>query len=358
MPGQPLRAVVGFDGFVDHLSQAVKARHSSKPSDFASFESLSALAERLASNPGDSTNLELRPITTKAGGNGPLTSSALSALGVETTCIGAVARSDQSLEVDPLFETEPRPSRTFIPIAAPGRTDAIEFKQGKLMLNHPAPLDRVTWDRIVKRVGIERLRDLIGNADVLATVNWTNVPTLPEIWRGLATQVLPSLHRAPPIVVDISDPARRSDQDLVQLMADLRALNNHAPVSLGLNLSEACRFLAISGAGEQLTSTAEPALFAERAAALRKSLGLSEIIIHTSVAAALATESGADAVTTRQVETKMVSTGAGDHFTGGYTYALAAGRSPVERLKIACETATAYVEHGKSASLSLVQAAL
>ena len=70
-----LKVVVGFDGFVDEIVEAVDRRHS-----FASYTRMSNMTqfgERISKAAGLSTNIELVPKTMKLGGNGPIMANAL-----------------------------------------------------------------------------------------------------------------------------------------------------------------------------------------------------------------------------------------------------------------------------------------
>ena len=64
------QAVIGFDGFVDEISEAVDKRTS--PDTYKRIETIAEFGERIGKAAGLSTNIELVPKVIKLGGNGPI----------------------------------------------------------------------------------------------------------------------------------------------------------------------------------------------------------------------------------------------------------------------------------------------
>jgi len=351
------RALVGFDGFIDTMADVVEQRLSSRPDDYRAIPTIAKLAERIASVAGVSTNLEVRTRSVAAGGNGPYMAGAMARLGCVVQCIGALGEP----EIDPVYEDLAARCERVWSIANAARTDALEFGDGKIMLNHPDAIDEVSWDRVIERVGLETLIEACQSSDVIATVNWTNLCGLPGIWKGLREQVFPKLANAPLLFVDLADPGRRTDADVSSLLDDLRSLQKAAPVTLGLNLVECERLSRIAGIPTRDGAAARnvsPEHFAHAAAALRECLGLSRVVVHNRIGSGAACDDQLAWLPSRLIDRPVITTGAGDHFNGGFAMAIARGLDLGSCLAVAGATATLYVERGSGPDEAAVLAEL
>jgi hypothetical protein len=339
------RVLIGFDGFLDSITSAVGTRRSMTPDDYEPMRTIEALASRIAgAGGGRSVNIELRERELRAGGNGPLLASALCAQGAAVTLIGALGEADAE-PVHSAYEPLIDQCEKVVSIAASARTDALEFDDGKVMFNWSANLDPIDWGYLVERVGLDRLRVMCARVDTVATINWTNLGGLPSIWRGLRDEVLAALDEPPGVFVDLSDPAKRSDEAVRTIFEDLRSLNAVAPVTLGLNVSEANRLSSLA-IGEAVPAEVSEDGMADAASRLRGALGLSAVLVHTRGVVAGADGGGSASVRTRLVERPVLSTGAGDHFNGGYVAARIRGLGLAEALACGADTASFYVSRG------------
>jgi sugar/nucleoside kinase (ribokinase family) len=347
------RALVGFDGFIDTMADVVEQRFSSRPDHYRAIPTIAKLAERIASVAGVSTNLEVRTRSVAAGGNGPYMAGAMARLGCVVRCIGALGEP----QIDPVYADLASRCERVWSIAHAARTDALEFSDGKIMLNHPDAIDDVSWDRVIKRVGLQTLIETCQHSDVIATVNWTNLGGLPSIWKGLREQVFPRLSSSPVLFVDLADPGRRTDDDVSGLLDDLQNLQKAATVTLGLNLVECERLSRIAGLPALKGSVSRPGEaedFAQAAATLRESLGLSRVIVHNRVGCGAADADQLAWLLSRLIDRPVITTGAGDHFNGGFAMALARGLDLGSSLAVANATATIYVEEGSGPNANAV----
>lgn len=357
--GRSIGALVGFDGFIDEIIRVVDHRRSMRMEDFEPIATIEAFAGRCAAAAGRSANLELVMSEARAGGNGPLLASALASLGMRVDFIGAIGRGDGSggLAVHPVYESFAAGCRSATPIAEPGLTHALEFEDGKIMLGRTEPVQVVTWECLVAMVGRERLAAMVSSADLLGVVNWTLVGGVQGIFEGLARDLLPTLERKPRrLMIDISDPAKRTDEDVRGLIGVLGELGGELPVSLGLNLSEATRLGAVLGTGSEPGEVEEfagtlPVLASE----IRQAIGIDCVVIHPTRGAA-----GADAAGERGwflgpfTRRPVLSTGAGDHFNGGFAFAQTLGLGLGECLAAGCATSGAYVRDAASPTLDRI----
>lgn len=349
------RALVGFDGFLDLIMDLVDVRTDMGPRGFRRIPTIGSLATRVGAAAGKSTNIEVVTHERRWGGNGPLLAGGVARLGMPTTYIGAVGREEDQLALNPAFAPFASLCERVVPIAAPGRTDAFEFDDGKLMLNHCSAVQDVTWERIVEVVGLDALRSIVAGAELLGIVNWSLLGGVNGIWRGLMEHVLPVLATRPRVFIDLSDPAKRTDEDLRDGLALLAELNTLAPVTLGLNLAESERIERLCVSAD---SRAAPTVVASRdtdlgrrlvhvSSALRHALRLDCVVIHPREGAAASNASGESAwFDGPMTRTPKLSTGAGDHFNAGFAAAQVAGLPLEQCLAGGTALSGAYVRDG------------
>src|SRR5436190_23228659 len=122
--------------------------------------------------------------------------NALTLLGVPVTYVGAVGAAGGQGEIHAVFRGFGTRA-TLIPLCAAAHTHALEFADGKLMMGELAPLSEITWERLLERVGLERLIALFEEATLIGLLNWTMVPFAIDLWRGIRQHVLPRLSTKP-----------------------------------------------------------------------------------------------------------------------------------------------------------------
>lgn len=359
--GSPVNAFIGFDGFVDVICDLVDVRASMRTDDYAPIATMDALARRIAAFAGKSANLEVVTRDVRFGGNGPLLASGLAALGARVTYAGAIGHgTDAPQRVHPAFAPFAASCARALPLCAPGRTDALEFRDGKLMLNHTQAVQDVTWERVVDVLGLDAVRTIVSECDVLGIVNWSLLGGVEGILHGLMRDVLPwlaspaqppPLHRARRLFVDLSDPAKRTDADVARMLETLRALQQFLAVTLGLNLSEAQRLAAVCGVRSDGEAGDAIALLA---GALRERIGLACVVVHPREGAGAATGEEQVWVDGPFTARPRLSTGAGDHFNAGFVMAQCLGLSLQHCAAVATHTSGAYVRDGSSPNASRV----
>src|SRR5262245_20653892 len=206
------KAFVGLDGFVDEIVHAVDKRENAQ--DYSPLPTIESFAERIAGAAGKSTNIEMVIQRTKLGGNGPIMANALAILGLKTTYVGALGYPN----LHPVFEPFSKYA-TVHSIADPGRTDAVEFLDGKVMLVKSLSLNDITWKNIDARFGRDRFISQFLNADLVAFVNWTMIPYMTEIWEGLISDACPKLSGPRrKMFFDLADPEKRPDEDIAHAL--------------------------------------------------------------------------------------------------------------------------------------------
>jgi len=345
-------ALVGFDGFVDSIIRVVDRRRSMEGEDFERIGTIAEFAGRCAAAAGRSTNMELWVDEDRFGGNGPLTAGALGRLGVPVCFIGAVGREEEPARIAPIYEPFAAWCREVVSVAAPGHTDALEFEDGKIMLGKTRNVQAVTWERIVAAVGVEGLRRRAEDASLIVMVNWSLCGGAPGIWEGLIGEVFPALAAHPlgrRVLIDISDPAKRTDEDLRRALELMAGMNALVPVTLGLNLAEGERMARVLGVPSVRESATYGEFVVRLASGVRERAGLSCVVVHVREGAAGATDDGTTAWFDGPFTARpRLSTGAGDHFNAGFGLAQTLGLALDESLAAGCAVSGAYVRDAAS----------
>ena len=337
-----IKATVGFDGFVDEIIAVIDKRH-----DFERFDSIrtiSAFGGKITAAAGQSSNYELIVKQMKLGGNGPIMANALASAGLGVTYVGNLGFP----AIHPVFEEFASRAKV-ITIGEPGHTDALEFDDGKLMLGKITSMNDVNWENLVARVGGEqKLGALLEEARLIATVNWTMLPHMSDIWRKLLERGMPTRSGQPRILfVDLCDPEKRNLEDIREAMLLLSQFQGQVDVILGLNLKEAGEICHVMG----ITIAGDPEANIEKTArALRETLNLACVVVHPRRGAAAATKSESATFAGPFVQQPRISTGAGDHFNAGFCLGRVLGFSLEESLCTGCATSGYYVRTAISPS--------
>ncbi|MFN0131924.1 MAG: carbohydrate kinase family protein [Phycisphaerales bacterium] len=343
--------LVGFDGFIDSITDMVDRRHTMSPEGYSRLPTIASFAERCAAAAGRSTNIERVVKERRFGGNGPLMAGALARLGCPTAFIGAIgAESETPGAIHPTFAEFASWCDRVIPICPPCETVCLEFDDGKLMLNETSGVQRVTWPRLVEAIGLDQIRAAVERARLLGIVNWSLMGGVPGIWEGLIRDVLPAITAAPRrLMIDLSDPAKRSDPDIADALAILARLEAAGMrVTLGLNLAEAVRLDAVA----DTRMLGDPDINSDRLVAaadsLRRCLRIDTIVIHPRQGAAAATPHDAGWFDGPLTPRPRLSTGAGDHFNAGFALAQALSLPLAQCLAVGCAESGVYVRDARS----------
>ena len=333
--------LVGLDGFVDQIIRVVDRKTADGHDVFV--PAIADLAARIGRAAGKSTALELHVSQTKLGGNGPIMAHALARLGLGLTYLGAVG-SGESLH--PVFQPLADSCRV-IPVSDAARTDALEFNDGKLMLQQMACLDQLDFEAILRAVGEDELVRLFETADLVALNHWVSLPHMSSIWRELQRRVCPHLSQRPRIIFfDLADPEKRSPGDIAEALELIAGFGPWYHTVLGLNEKESEHISEVLGCGPEAGEHRN--LIQQRAERIRATLGVSCVAVHPVKFAAIADATGSALLTGPYTSTPKISTGAGDHFNAGLCLGLLLGGKLDESLLIGLVTAGYYVQKGHS----------
>lgn len=338
-----MSAFIGMDGFIDEIVHVVDKRVN--PTEYVRLSTIEKFGARVSAAAGKSTNFEMVPQLVKLGGNGPIMANAIAQFGIKLSYLGALNYPD----IHPVFKefSEKGDVRS---IANAGRTDALEFDDGKLIIGRMTQLGEVNWENIVARYGKEKFIEKFTNSDLVGFVNWTMLPFMSEIWEVVLKDICPTLGgKRRKLFFDLADPEKRSREDIQRALALVSRFEKYFDVILGLNEKEGYEI------GEVLsldTSDHSPAGLAKMALRIQSELKINTLVIHP-VAFALAVSGGkVDLVQGPFCEKPLISTGAGDHFNSGFCLGKMLGLDNVESLMAAVSTSGFYVRTAKSPTVS------
>jgi hypothetical protein len=235
----------------------------------------------------------------------------------------------------------------WIGVGVPGRTDALEFLDGKLMLNETGDVAAVGIQRIEKSIGINRFRDLLGSSDVVMLGNWTMNLGMESIWNYLITTDLHNFIGM--LFLDLADPRKRPASDVARALEQIRALGARFRVMLGLNQSEASQVLSTLGFSTPLADNGD--ILCNAAKQIASWLGCG-VVIHDLKHAAASFGDQSVWVDGPYCDQPKVTTGAGDHFNAGFALALAAGCDLPQSLASGVQTSGFYVREGDCPSFA------
>lgn len=337
------RAVIGLDGFVDEILHVVDKRIN--VNEYERLKTMKEYGERITKAAGLSTNVEMVVVQEKLGGNGPILSNALLTFGIGLTYMGALGYP----HIEKVFEPMTEKCETFS-IAKPGHTDAVEFEDGKIMVGKHYTLKDVNWSNIKKIIGITKLTELINGSKLLGLENWTMLPFMSEIWKGLIEEVLPQLDNSKGkrlAFFDLADPEKRTKEDILEALKLIGKFSEYFDVILGLNLKEAIEIAEVleldipKGSKDKIE-------FSELVGLVAKKIGLYCLVVHPTNEAGTVVDGCYYNVQGAYTPKPKLTTGAGDNFNAGFCLGQILGVTPEQSLILGVGTSGYYVRNAKS----------
>jgi len=342
-----LTSFIGLDGFVDEIIAAVDERQDART--YTRIPTISDLAKRIAAAAGRSTNVELVTTLTKLGGNGPIMANALAAFGVKVTYLGSLGHPT----LHPVFEDFAKRAEVHS-IADPGRTDALEFEDGKLLFGKMFPLAGVTWENINKTGKRPLVDHHMAHASLVGFVNWTMLPYMSDIWEAMQREICPKLSGPKRwMFFDLADPEKRPLAERQRALELITAFQKNFECILGLNEKEAYEVAEVLGLGTHGHSRSE---LQSLVAAIHQKVPVNTIVVHPT-RHALACSGGAVAdVDGPFISKPLITTGAGDHFNSGFVLGKLLGLPNEQALLCGVSTSGFYVRTAKSPSVADIAA--
>jgi sugar/nucleoside kinase (ribokinase family) len=336
------KITAGFDGFIDSIVKIIKDKQEQKSTSL--FKKIKEFGAYITEKAGASFSLELEEVSIKSGGNMPNLANALGRLGAKVNCVGALGYP----QTHAIFKTLP-PGCQLYSFAEPGTATALEFNDGKIMLAQMGQLNHRGWNKIKNIIGIETLITLYKESDMYCIVNWSEIDTSTDIWKGLLKDVIPACINTgekKTAFFDLSDCSKRSDDSIKQALLLLKKFTNYTKVILSLNKNEAGQIYRV--------------LFEKRIEKDLKHLGggifeklkLDTLLLHSAREAIAFNEEGSFSANSFFIDNPSISTGAGDNFNAGFCIANLLKLDPALSVMFANCVAALYVKTGTSPELS------
>ena len=321
------------DGFVDEVWEIVNERADLQ--SYTLYNKMNQFADRITNSGSGGVGLELIKKRRAFGGFTANIGYAAARLGVDCAMVGVYGKET----LDPIFE-EVGALCDVYSLEDPAVTHVFEFDDGKILMSHMGSVLDITWQRIVDKIGLVKIKELLEKSDIIGIGYWSLVPAFDEILTQVCENI-PNDGKTRRFFFDFADFRKKDEASLEKSMALLKKYNAKYPMTLSVNEHEAATLFALHGksldeTGQNIKEITENTEF------VRDKIGLDEFIIHTpryAVAAALGKAPAFDP--SEFVEKPVRTAGAGDTFNGGYVAASLAGLGLQERLK----TANAAVGH-------------
>ena len=340
--GKKIRVFAGMDGFVDDIIHVVNKRENYR--EFTRIETIAEFSSRINAAAGLSANIELVPMKTKLGGNGPIFANALFELGANVTYAGCLGKP----LINPVFKEFAEKCEVFS-LSEPGYTDALEFDDGKLMLGKHKSLAEADWETFKQALGgVEEIAGRLNEIDLMAMNNWTMMPYMSSVLMGLIDECLPLMEHKeikPIAFFDLADPEKREKKDILEMLKLLEKFESKFRVVLGLNEKEARQIAEVlesdnDGNYELQVNGLSEAIFGK--------LNIYCVVVHPVKCAAAKTAEGYFYTDGPYCEKPVLTTGAGDNFNAGFCYALTVGLTVQDALITGVSTSGFYVRNGRS----------
>lgn len=335
-----LSVMVGFDGYVDNLYGVVQKKSGTQKHHFPDISSFSKHIGQLA---GKSGQVELVLKATKIGGNATIMSQALGSLGFQVHCLGTLGHP----QLHPVFQSL-HPNVFPHTMAMPGLSDAFEFNDGKLIFSDCGSFDTLDWERVKDNVGLEKIKEIYLQCQMLAAVDWVNLPYATDIWQGLLNEIVrPSGQLSKKFFFDLADPSRKSNAEIRDALEVISDFSGYGEVALGLNENETNLVFAALYEDEHADFSLE-----EKASKIFQAITVDSLIIHPVDRSFVISKVGLVSQKGRIVKDPKILTGGGDNFNAGYVLGWLRNLEMGERLLLGMACSGAYIQNGKSPDLA------
>lgn len=339
-----IKTLIGIDGFVDEIIHVVDKRKNAE--EYTRIKTIKEYGERILKAAGLSTNFEMVPIQVKLGGNGPILSNALIKYGADVTYIGALGVPN----INPVFK-EMVDKCTPVSIANPSHTDAVEFEDGKLIISKLEAFKAINWENIKSKIGVEKLASMIEESTLFGLENWTMIPYMSEIWKGIIDEVFPLINTKREknlMFFDLADPEKRDDKDILEALELIKQFSSKFKVILGLNKKESAEIAKVLGLDKYTDSDYHNIDLQGVTENIAKKLGIYCLVVHPVSEAAAYCNGIYYHTEGPYTPNPKLTTGAGDNFNAGFCVGQALGLSVQLSLVLGVATSGYYVRNAKS----------
>lgn len=339
--------LAGFDGFVDKIQKPVKKKLANGN---VFFDSIGEFADHLKSLKGRSGQVEVTTSITKLGGNAPILCNALGKLNVKSICVGAMGLP----EIQPVFKDVSYRSE-IVSVGNPGESDALEFSDGKIILSDLRIFDQYNWKYVSERLNVKEMQRKIAGCQLLAFVDWVNLPHASDLWEGFLHDVIRPLGKKHfYFLFDLCDPSRKSIQQIDEMLDLISSFSTYGRVTLGVNENELNRlWMALKGIDPKsnpLESGLPPIKEAGRF--VFNMINIDTLLVHPIDRTIAFSKPDIIEMRGRLVLKPKVQTGGGDNLNAGYCLGKLLGLDIWHSMVLGMAASGAYVQNGYSPDIS------
>ena len=334
------KTTIGIDAFIDKIVRVVHSKDDNQ--NYSFFTDMDQFGKHISSKSGMSCGIEICQRFTKLGGNSPIMSNALGSLGAKVNCISALGYPD----IDPVFK-ELSSNCSLYTIGNPGYTTALEFDDGKIMLSQRDYLNKITWESLKEKIGLDTLREFFSSSNLIGLVNWTGMLNFNEIYRGILDEIFQGsqVNKERILFFDMCDFSERTHKDVREAVKLINEFNNYSSVIFGLNENEAILLYQALFPGKEVPSLKELGKY------MYDNLKVDYLVIHTLTDSLAWYKDEFAQIPSLYVRKPKLSTGGGDNFNAGLCFGFLLGLDLEEALCTANATSGYYVRNAKSPTL-------
>jgi hypothetical protein len=359
--GREFKALVGFDGYVDKIQKVVRSKNGTTS---VYYDTITQIADHVATLAGISGQIEIRNLELKLGGNAPIMANSLGALGIKSTCVGTMGYPD----LNNVFE-EMNTNCEVISIAEPAQTNALEFNDGKIIFSEVSTFEQLTWTYVAAVAGIDNLTKWIYESQVVAFVDWANLNHCTDIWQGILEDIIVNLNPAPSereqnafyfssknltkgdsngmrhknFFFDLCDPSKRSKEEILAALAVINRYKPYGRVTLGINENEARKvYTALDG------KDIESSDLQTITAYIFSKISVHQLLVHPTDRSIICNKNGVFEVKGRLVPEPRILTGGGDNLNAGFCLGLLMDLPVQQTMLLGMATSGTYITNGVS----------
>jgi hypothetical protein len=359
--GREFKALVGFDGYVDKIQKVVRSK-SGTTSIY--YDTITQIADHVATLAGVSGQIEIRNLELKLGGNAPIMANSLGALCIKNTCIGTMGYPD----LNNVFE-EMNANCEIISIAEPAQTNALEFNDGKIIFSEVSTFEQLTWTYVSAVAGIDNLTRWIYESQLIAFVDWANLNHCTDIWHGILEDIIVNLNPDPSekernafyfssknltkgdsngmrhknFFFDLCDPSKRSKEEILVALSVINRYKPYGRTTLGMNENEARKvYIALDGQNSESSDlqTITAYIFSK--------ISVHQVLVHPTDRSIICNKNGVFEVKGRLVPEPRILTGGGDNLNAGFCLGLLMDLPIQQTMLLGMANSGAYITNGVS----------
>ncbi len=328
------KVLLGCDGFVDEVYRIVDVRKSL--SEFTAMDDMKDFGELIVKRTGGGLGLEISPKRRCSGGFTPNTGRVIAFLGIKPTLVGLYGFK----EIDPAFD-EFKDNSCLVSLGDSAVTIVFEFSNGKVLLSDLKSVANYTWKDFVEFFTEKELSEMFSGVDIVGLGYWSLTPDFDNFLKGIVSRY----DKSPPpkqMFFDFADLKKKSNESFFESIKLITQFNKKIPMAMSLNEHEGADLFSKF----KIECKEEPRGIASDLTAVRKEIGIEELIIHTPYFAVASSSTEGEAIAIQDFQKNVIRTaGAGDSFNGGYISASLGDLELKERLMVANAATSFFVTH-------------